>query len=244
MMKQFLVLGLIWAFAASRAAADDAVGVGDLDAVLMNYDRDGDPGWQALSRTLPEAERKAGFKLLFNGEDLDGWKAGENPGSFSVREGALVAGGARGHLFYAGPVNQAVFTNFHLKVQVKTRPKANSGIYFHSEYQDRGWPKKGYEAQVNNSGKDAKRTGGLYGAADNMAPVAADNRWFLYEIIVKGKHVEVKVDGKTITDYTEVADVAFPGWPGRRLSRGTFALQAHDPGSEVLYRAIRVRTME
>ena len=39
-----------------------------------------------------------------------------------------------------------------------TFPKANSGIYIHTRYQDKDWPKRGYEAQVNNSHSDPKRT--------------------------------------------------------------------------------------
>ena len=177
-----------------------------------------------LMNELTDAEKKDGFVLLFNGKNLDGWKGAENPETFSVKEGELVAHGRRAHLFYVGPVNGASFTSFHLKAQVLTKPKANSGVYFHTEYQERGWPRKGYEAQVNNSGKDAKRTGGLYGAADNMKQVATDGEWFQYEVIVRGKRVVTKVNGKVITDYTEADDVNFPGWPGRRLSQGTFAI--------------------
>ena len=197
-----------------------------------------------LMNELTDAEKKDGFVLLFNGKNLDGWKGAENPETFSVKEGELVAHGRRAHLFYVGPVNGASFTNFHLKAQVLTKPKANSGVYFHTEYQERGWPRKGYEAQVNNSGKDAKRTGGLYGAADNMKQVATDGEWFQYEVIVRGKRVVTKVNGKVITDYTEADDVNFPGWPGRRLSQGTFAIQGHDPGSEVHYRNIMVRVLD
>jgi hypothetical protein len=230
--------------AAGRVGADEAVGIDGLDTVFGNFDRDGEPGWKhpSIHNVLTDRERKAGFQLLFNGANLDGWKAAENPGSFVVREGELIAGGPRGHLFYVGSVSSAVFTNFHLKLEVMTGPKANSGVYFHTEYQEQGWPKKGYEAQVNNSGKDGHKTGVLYGTGGNKPP-ATDGRWFLYEIIVEDKRVQLKVDGATTTTYTEPEDVDFPKWPGRRLSQGTFALQAHDPRSKVHYRTIRVRPL-
>ena len=61
--------------------------------------------------------------------------------------------------------------------------------------------------------------------------------------MVKGKHVVVKIDGKTVVDYTEAEDVNFAGWPGRKLSRGTFALQGHDPKSIVYFKDIRVRPL-
>jgi hypothetical protein len=243
-MNRFLILAAVLLLAVSSVYADKAVGVAELDTVLANYERDGAPGWGPLApcNALTETERKAGFKLLFNGTDLEGWKAAEHPDSFVVREGEVIVGGPRGHLFYVGPVNSAVFTNFHLRLEVKTTPKANSGVYFHTAYQDRGWPKKGYEAQVNNSGKDAHRTGSLYGTGGNTTK-ATDGRWFLYEIIVEGKRVQLKVDGQTVFDYKEAEDVSFSGWPGRRLSQGTFALQAHDPNSKVHYRSIRVRPL-
>ena len=64
---------------------------------------------------------------LFNGKNLDGWKANENPGTFRVVDGMIVAQGQRSHLFYTGPVEAANFQDFELKVDVKTAPRANSG---------------------------------------------------------------------------------------------------------------------
>jgi hypothetical protein len=186
-----------------------------------------------------------GFIPLFNGKDLDGWKASENPGSFKVEEGVLIVAGPRGHLFYTGPVNSASFTNFQLRAQVKTMPNANSGIYFHTEYQDKGWPAKGYECQVNNTHKDVKKTGGLYAIADvlDKSPVV-DNEWFDYFIEVQGKRIIIKINGVTTTDFTEP-----DGWtppekmPGRKLSSGTIAIQAHDPGSVIHYRNIQIKPL-
>src|SRR5688572_28200146 len=113
----------------------------------------------------PDAE---GFYTLFNGKDLEGWKASENPGTFKVQDGLLIVDGPRAHLFYAGPVNNHEFKNFHLKVETKTFPKANSGIYFHTRYQDKGWPSQGFEVQVNQTHSDPKKTGGLYAIKDVM----------------------------------------------------------------------------
>ena len=56
---------------------------------------------------------------LFNGRNLDGWKASENPGTFKVEDGAIVAHGPRAHLFYTGTVNGASFKNFELSVEVR-----------------------------------------------------------------------------------------------------------------------------
>ena len=194
--------------------------------------------------SLSKAEKEAGWKLLFNGKDLSGWKAAENPSTFKVEDGELIAKGKRAHLFYTGPINNAEFDDFHFKAEVLTKPGSNSGIYFHSKYQEKGWPKQGYEAQINNSHSDKKRTGGLYDADNNFEKVADDNEWFLYEIIVNGQKVAVKVNGESVTEYIEPSDVHYRGWPGRRLSKGTFAIQGHDPKSEVHFRNIKVKTLD
>lgn len=180
---------------------------------------------------------------LFNGKNLDGWKASENQGAFSVKDGILIVHGKRSHLFYTGPVSNATFTNFHFQAEVKTFPKANSGLYFHTEYQEKGWPAKGYESQVNNSHKDQKKTGGLYAVQDTFQAPANDGEWFVYDIIVKGQHIETRVNGKTIISYTEPAGLQRERMPGRLLSSGTFAIQAHDPNSIVHYRNIRVKLL-
>ena len=179
------------------------------------------------------AEAQDEWVSMFNGKDLSGWRVNENKDSVYVKDGALVTHGPRAHAFFVGKDGKADFKNFHLKAKVMTMPQANSGIYFHTKYQDSGWPNKGYEAQVNNTQRDPKKTGGLYNVQDNFKAPVKDNEWFDYEIIVKGKHIVVKINGKTISDYTEPDDL---DRPERCLSSGTFALQAHDPGSKVMYK--------
>ena len=181
-----------------------------------------------------------GWISLFNGDNLDGWKAAENPDAFKVEDGLLVVHGPRGHLFYTGPVQDANFKNFHFKAEVKTEPKANSGLYFHTEYQESGWPRKGYEIQVNITHGDPKKTGGLYGVRDVAEPPAKDNEWYTQEIIVRGKRIVSIVNGETLVDYTEPDDVT----GDRRLSSGTFAIQAHDPGSRMYFRNIKVKPLD
>jgi hypothetical protein len=186
--------------------------------------------------------QEAGFEPLFDGKSLAGWKANENPASWQVIDGQIVCHGPRSHLFYMGPdaAKPAEFKNFHFKAEVMTKPGANSGIYFHTRYQPDGWPEKGHEAQVNNSQGDPVRTGSLYNVVKNFEAPAKDDTWFTEEVIVEGNHIVIKVDGKTIVDFVEkTAEVK----DGRKLSAGTFALQAHDPGSEVHYRNIRVKRL-
>jgi hypothetical protein len=185
-----------------------------------------------------------GWISLFDGKSLDGWKMSGNQTTFTVADGAIVVNGPRSHLYYTGPVENHEFKNFEWKADVMTFPGSNSGMYFHTTWQDDGWPDKGFEVQVNNSHTDPKRTGGLYDIKDNYEAPAKDNEWFTQLIIVQGKHVVIKVNGKTITDYTEPDDFAPKAdHAGRRISSGTFALQGHDPKSKVLYKNIMVKPL-
>lgn len=187
-----------------------------------------------------------GFISLFDGKSLNGWRVNsENPKSIIVKDGNIVIDGPRAHLFYAGDVEKHNFKNFVLRAQVKTFPKANSGIYFHTKYQDSGWPDAGLEAQVNNTHGDPKKTGGLYAVKDvNPAP-AKDGEWFDYEIRVKDKKVTIKINGKVTSSWTEVPNAPhLKSMPGRKLGSGTFALQAHDPKSVIHYRNIRVKPLK
>ena len=185
-----------------------------------------------------------GWVSLFDGKSLEGWKANENPETFSVKDGQIVVRGVRSHLFYDGPVQNHVFKNFEFKADVLTKPGANSGVYFHTEFQGPGWPFKGYEVQVNNSHIDPKRTAGLYAIQDNYEAVAKDDEWFSLYIKVEGKHVVTKVNGKTIVDFTEEANPVRQGmYVGRLIGSGTFALQGHDPGSEVHFKNLMVKPL-
>src|SRR5687768_15406386 len=105
------------------------------------------------------AQSGGGWMSLFDGRTLNGWRASENPSTFSVQNGEIVVHGPRAHLFYEGPVLNHNFRNFELRADVMTRPGANSGIFIRTDFQATGWPSKGYEVQVNNSQSDWRRTG-------------------------------------------------------------------------------------
>lgn len=189
------------------------------------------------------AAEESGFSPLFDGETMKGWKVSEeNPESWRVENGMLVCDGPRAHLFYVGDL--APFDDFHFKAEVKTTPGSNSGIYFHTAYQASGWPTKGYECQVNVSHSDPKKTSSLYGVENVDDPGVKDNEWYTQEIIVRGRRIVLKVNGRTMVDYTEPE-----GKPAeseqfeRRLGEGTFGLQAHDPDSTVYFRNLRVKSL-
>jgi hypothetical protein len=198
-----------------------------------------------LAAVAAEPSATDGWQQLFDGRTLEGWKANENPDTFRVQDGCIVVAGPRSHLFYNGPVGDADFRNFHWRCEIMTRPQANSGMYFHTAYQEEGWPSQGYEVQVNNTHSDPKKTGGLYAVQDVLDQSSVkDNEWFTQEVIVQGKHIVVKVNGKVTADYTEPDDVERPaGMEGRRLSHGTVALQGHDPDSVIHYRKVEIKLL-
>ncbi len=181
---------------------------------------------------------------LFDGKSLNGWKVGNNASTFTVDSGMIIAHGPTAHLFYMGDLQNHNFKNFEFKADVMTTPGSNSGIYFHTEYQDSSWPKKGYEAQVNNSHTDWRRTGSLYGVSDVKEVIVKDNEWYTEHIMVQGKRIIIKINDKTVVDYTEPENVQRPkGDEGRVLSSGTFALQGHDPNSKVYFKNIMVKPL-
>ncbi len=183
------------------------------------------------------AEIEPGFTALFDGRSLDGWKISENKDSFVVEDGAIHAKGKRAHAFYAGDFNGAKFDNFELRLEVMTRKNSNGGVFFHTEYQETGWP-KGYEAQVNNTQSDWRKSGSLYDIVDNKEPFK-DDEWMNYVIRVENGTITITVNDKQMVNYKVPAD-------GSRLipGGGAIALQAHDPGSRVFYRNIRIKPLE
>ncbi len=193
-----------------------------------------------------EMERADGndWVSLFNGKDLDGWKAGVNASTFSVEDGTIKVAGERSHLFYVGDVENHNFKNFEFKARVMTKPGSNSGIYIHTQYQEDGWPLHGYEVQVNNSQGDWKRTGSLYNIVDVKENYAVDNEWYTEYVKVEGKRIIIKINDIVVVDYTE-PEKPFREGDGvhRVLGTGTFALQGHDPGSIVFYKDIMVRPL-
>jgi len=211
----------------------------------------------ALLPVLHQASNsiEPGFTALFNGSDLTGWKVAGAAESFSVKDGAIVASGPTSHAFYDGPFRNHSFRNFELKVDVMTRQRSNGGVYVLTEYEATPanvratgrFPSKGFEIQVNNSHTDPIRTGSLYHVQDilNDSP-ARDDEWFTEDIVVNGETIIVKVDDKQVVEWHQPDD-----WnggregPGRRITGpGTIALQAHDPGSTVYYRNIRIKPLD
>jgi Domain of Unknown Function (DUF1080) len=204
--------------------------------------------WTAAALCLSAAFSLAGETIsLFDGKSLAGWKPSKNSPAdcYKVVDGILQIRGGQGHLYYVGTDGKAEFKNFDFKAMVKTYKGANSGIYFHTAYQDAGWPSLGFECQVNATHGDKKKTGGLYNVSDVMdTPAAPDDVWFEYRIRVEGNHVQLWVDKKQTVDWTQPDNWTPPkGMAGRKIGSGTFALQAHDPTCRVDYKDLVVERL-
>lgn len=190
---------------------------------------------------------------LQDGKSLAGWKASRLPEAWVVEDGAFTTHGGPSHLFYTGKVANHDFHNFEFSAEVMTSPGANSGIYVHTKLADEDWPAAGYELQVINSNPPAekmdgyvehKMTGSIYAVRNTWIAPAKDNEWFNYRIRVVGKTIQTFINGQLVCEYAEPADAVRPSdKKGRLLGSGTFALQAHDPGSLVKYRHMKVRIL-
>jgi len=176
-----------------------------------------------------------GWINLFDGKTLNGWKASEHPATFTVQDGMIVVFGDRAHLFYDGTVANHSFKNFEWKVSVMTTPGSNSGLFIHTEYQETDWPKKGYEIQVNQTHTDWRKTGSIYAVQDVKETFVKDNEWYTEHIIVQGNKITVKVNDKVINEYTVNEN--------SRLSKGTIAIQGHDPKSKVFYKDVMIKIL-
>jgi len=98
--------------------------------------------------------------------------------------------------------------------------------------------------QVNQTHSDWRKTGSLYSFNDEKEQHVKDNEWYTEHIIVQGDKVTVKINGKTVMEYVESEDKNRPADAGeKKIDRGTFALQAHDPKSVIYYKDIMVKPL-
>lgn len=187
----------------------------------------------ALAGALAGQQIKTGeWTPMFNGKNLDGWKANENPQAWEVvtedGQPAIKTTGYRSHLFWM--VEECEDCEF--KADFKVTDGSNSGMYFRAAFEP-GWP-KGYEAQVNATHKDPVKTGSLYNFHKNFESPTKPGEWGTQHIIVRGNHITILVNGKVITDYVDEKNTFQKGW---------LALQGHDPQSTTYYRNLSYKRL-
>ena len=184
---------------------------------------------------VPARAAENGFKPLFNGKNLEGWKVfPRGTGGWKVEDGVLVSGGDKAsHLF----TDRGDFTDFHVRAEVMINEGGNSGLYFRTQFGP-GFP-KGYEAQINSTHRDPIKTGSLYGFPKEAEKtvikkiLVKPDEWFTYEVLCKGNHITIKVNGETTVNNFEDKE--------KRFAKGHFALQHHHKGNRVKVRKFEVR---
>ncbi len=190
--------------------------------------------------SLTDAEQKAGFKLLFNGKDLHGWK---HQGNWHVQDGVMSRKGRGGSLTYT---QSATPDDFELRFEWKVAKKSNSGVYYRpGQYE--------YQILDNSTHADGKNprtsAASLYfcmaPALDATKPVG---EWNEGRILCKGNVIQHWLNDTKVIDF----DYTDPMWAenvemlkkrGADLAarRGQISLQDH--GDPVWYRSIRLRTI-
>jgi hypothetical protein len=195
-----------------------------------------------------------GWRDLFNGQDLTGWKANAYPDSWTVVDGAIRAHATKesSHLFFVGDGKSDFvgFKNFELEVVARGEPEANSGVFIHTDLAAGGAALRlsnGYEIQLNSTAKEKRKTGSLYAVVDLAQSPVDETKWFTTKITVQDRRIVVQINGHTTVDYTEPANVVRPPErKGRKLNPlgGAIALQAHDPKSVFYFKRVRVRSLD
>ncbi len=204
--------------------------------------------------TLTEAERAAGWRLLFDGT-LNGWRgyrADDVPASWSVADGVLAfaPGGGGGDL-----VTVERFGDFELAFEWRVGPGGNSGVFYRVTEEEVApyWTGPEYQILDNGGHRDGRTpetsAGSNYGLhAPRRDLTRPAGEWNAGRIVVRGDHVEHWMNGEKILEYelrseewrNAVARTKFSDWPRYGMAaQGHIGLQDH--GDPVWYRKIRIR---
>ncbi len=141
--------------------------------------------------TLTDAEAADGWILLFDGKTMFGWTP-EGGAQWRLTDGAIAASGAE-----AGWLrSNSQFADYILKVEFKTGPDGNSGIFLRSA--QRGAPAEtGYELQIWNKSPNFP-TGSLVNHVLAEGAAFTPNEWNSYEVHVQGGQYRVILNGKEV----------------------------------------------
>jgi hypothetical protein len=187
-----------------------------------------------------------GFKPLFNGKNLDGWKH-VGPGEFVVENGALKSSGGMGLLYYPGEK----FGNSVIRVVYKLKGDSNSGVFIRiPEQPTEPWMpvNKGYEVQIDDTDDDWHRTGVLYSFTKTLAQPKT-GEWNTMEITIEDERTVVTVNGTKVTDFKEGAPVPekkAKSEPdrGKRAASGYIGLQNHNDVDVVYFKEVSVKKLK
>ncbi len=209
----------------------------------------------AVSMSMTE-----GWKPLFNGTSLEGWRTYQNKpaNSWKVKEGMLYnIGNGDAQTKHADLITEKAYENFELSVEWKIAPKANSGILYMVSEEFPAAYTSGPEYQlIDDTGypgklEDWQKTGANY--AMNVPALNATNpagEWNHTKIRIFNGQVEHWLNGKKVVAYTLWSDAwqqqkATGKWKDHKeyglTKKGHIAFQDH--GGEVWFREIKIREL-
>jgi len=205
--------------------------------------------------TLTDAERSAGWRLLFDGQSTAGWRDyGKQTLSdgWTVKDSALTRVGAGGDI-----VTNDEFGNFELSIDWKIEPGGNSGIFYRASEEKDEIYWNAVEMQVLDDAKhpDGQNPLQSAGAAYDLYPaprghVRPGGEWNSARLVVNGNHVEHWLNGFKMVEYeigsrdwdAKVAESKFKPHPQFGKNRqGHIGLQDH--GNIVAFRNIKIRIL-
>jgi len=223
-------------------------------------------GWGAAVsaqslNTLSRKEKRQGWKLLFDGKDLQGWHSylkQEPAPSWTVEDGAIKLDHSQ-HQGGGDLVTNAEYENYELSLQWKISPEGNSGIIFnvHEDPKYGATYLTGPEMQVldNEKASDNKKDNHLAGSlydliAADPAAVHPAGEWNTVQIRMDKGHLTFRMNGKKVVETQIgspewkdlVAHSKFRRWEDfATFKKGHIALQDH--GHTVWYRDIMIRPL-
>lgn len=205
--------------------------------------------------TLTAEEKAAGWKLLFDGKSLAGWRGYKTetpPKGWRAANGELIRDGSGGDLMTAEQ-----FDNFELRLEWKISQNGNSGIIYRIGTDGQYPWSTGPEFQILHNAGHKDGASPITSAGSNYAvnpPIKdvtkAVGEWNEARVIANGNHVEHWMNGVKLLEYeigsqdweARVKASKFATMPGYgRVKRGYIALQDH--GDVVTYRNIKIRTL-
>lgn len=209
--------------------------------------------------TLSDAEKKAGWTLLFDGTTSANWRGFKKDKfpdkGWSIQDGTIMvsAGGGGGDI-----CSDEEYGDFEFVCDFLVAKGANSGIMYRCS-EDHTYPwETGPEFQIlddanhQDGKKPQTRCGTLYDIIANSADVARPaGEWNHARIVIKGTHREHWLNGIKVVDIDTAGDAYAAAhkaskWPGMKnyntKSKGHICLQDH--GDDVAFRNIKVKPLD
>jgi len=208
----------------------------------------------ASAQVLDDKEKGDGFKPLFDGKTLDGWKvyAGKEA-VWAAEDGLIVCKGGGGG--WLGRTRD--YDNFVLRLEYRLKPGGNSGVYIRAPEEghisrvgmeiqilDDPW----YKNEKNYKGiQPTQLTGAVYGVVPpSQEAVKPAGEWNAMEIRADGRWVTVVLNGKKIVDANldkPLKDAAIAKeHPGLARKSGRIGLQSHS--ERVEFRNLRLKELK